>query len=118
MDKRKIENKGLPEVLFNKIVEANLKCNYHNHFDLYLTKLGFKEAEVQVEVQEFHINPRDISHGAVAYALLDTAMGMAIRTVNRNVVTIQSSMNHTAVSRLGIYFRPGPRLLNMGKKKL
>lgn len=116
MDKRKIENKGLPEVLFNKIVEANLKCNYHNHFDLYLTKLGFKEAEVQVEVQEFHINPRDISHGAVAYALLDTAMGMAIRTVNRNVVTIQSSMNHTAVSRLGDLLQARAKVIEYGKK--
>jgi len=116
MKNKNIINKGLPEVLFNKIVEANLNCNYHNHFDLYLTELGPGEASMELEVQDFHINPRNIAHGAVAYAVLDTVMGMAIRTVNRNVVTLQSSMNHISVSKLGDQLFAKAVVVDYGKK--
>lgn len=116
MDKIEIINNGLPEALFNKIVKTNVECNYHIHFDLYLTELSHGEAIMEVKVQKFHINPRNIAHGAVAYALLDTAMGMAIRTINRNVVTLQSSMNHTATARLGDVLVAKATIVDSGKK--
>ncbi len=112
----KVINKGLPQKLFDKIVKANVNCNYHKHFDLYLTELGLREAKMELQVQDFHINPRNIAHGAVAYALLDTAMGMAIRTINRNVVTLQSSMNHTSVAELGDKLTTEARVIEYGKK--
>ncbi len=116
LKKREIINNGLPEILFEKIVRTNLDCNYHKHFDLYLTELGPKESVMEVKVQDFHINPRDIAHGAVAYALLDTAMGMAIRTVNRNVVTLQSSMNHISIANLGDNLTAKAKVMDSGKK--
>lgn len=116
MERKDIVNDGLGEILFEKIVRTNLDCNYHNFFGLYLTEVRENEAIMEVKVQEKHINPRDISHGAVAYALLDTAMGMAIRTINRNVVTLQSSMNHIAISRLGDILVAKAKVIDSGKK--
>ena len=112
----KVLNKGLPEKLFDKIVQANVNCNYHKHFDLYLTELGPGVAKMSLRIQDFHINPRNIAHGAVAYALLDTAMGMAIRTINRNVVTLQSSMNHISVAELGDDLFTEAKVVDYGKK--
>ena len=109
-------NKGLSEELFNKIVEANQTCNYHNHLGLYLTFLEYKTAGMQLQVTDCHINPRNIAHGAVAYAILDTAMGMAIRTINRNVVTIQSSLNHTHPAVLGDTLTARGEVMEYGKK--
>ncbi len=114
--KKEVINNGLPQVLFDKIVDANVNCNYHKHFDLYLTELGPKEAAMELEVQDIHINPRNIAHGAVAYALIDTAMGMAIRTLNRNVVTLQSSMNHTSIAVLGDKLFTKAKVIEYGKK--
>lgn len=116
MKKKEIINNGLPEILFNKIVEINLNCNYHSHLDLYLTELGEKECIMEVKVQKFHINPRNIAHGAVAYALLDTSMGMAIRTINRNVVTLQSSMNYISTARLGDLLVAKAKVIDSGKR--
>lgn len=112
----KAVNVGLPDLLFQKILETNQDCNYHKHFDLHLTRASHKEVEMVVKIQDFHINPRDISHGAVAYALLDTAMGMAIRTLNRNVVTLNSNINYTAVSGLGDTLRAVAQVVDFGKK--
>ncbi len=107
---------GLPEALFEKIVESNRTCNYHNHLGLYLTELSPETAKMKLEVSDCHINPRDIAHGAVAYAILDTSMGMAIRTINRNVVTIQSSLNHTHPAVLGDTLFASGTVLEYGKK--
>lgn len=116
MPRKNAVNEGLPELLFQKILETNKDCNYHKHFDLHLTKASFKEVEMVVKIQDFHINPRNISHGAVAFALLDTAMGMAIRTLNRNVVTLNSNINYIAVSALGDTLRAEAQVVDYGKK--
>ena len=111
-----VENRGLPPALFTQIVETNHTCNYHIHLGLYLTWLAPGEAAMGLRVADYHINPRDIAHGAVAYALLDTVMGMAIRTIDRNVVTIHSSMNHTLPTRLGDVLTAKGTILESGKK--
>lgn len=38
-------------------------------------------ATVSAEVGERHMNPNDVVHGAVPFALMDTAMGAAVMTV-------------------------------------
>lgn len=109
-------NRGLPEKLFSEIIKTNLECNYHKHLGIYVAELGYKHAVVESKVAECHINPRGIAHGAVAYGIIDTVMGMIMRTVNRNVVTIQSSMNHLKVINLGDELKAVARLLDYGKK--
>lgn len=111
-----VKNNGISEILFARIIESNLECNYHNHLEIYLTELGPSEAIMKLEVRDFHINPRDIAHGAVAYAILDTAMGMAIRTINRDVVTLQSSLNHTLPAKLGDTLTARGKIIKAGKK--
>ena len=37
--------------------------------------------EVALEVGENHLNPNGIAHGAVAFAMMDTAMGAAVMTI-------------------------------------
>lgn len=38
-------------------------------------------ASVSVELDERHFNPNGVAHGAVAFTLMDTAMGAAVMTV-------------------------------------
>lgn len=38
-------------------------------------------ATARLELDERHLNPNDVAHGAVAFALMDTAMGAAVMSV-------------------------------------
>ncbi len=83
------ENQGIPDDLFKDIIKTNLSCRFFQEMGIYVSALGPGFAEIKCRINEKHINPRGIAHGAVYFAVLDTAMGMAIRTINYNCVTIQ-----------------------------
>lgn len=77
---------------------------------------GFSRCELRVE--EKHLNPHEVVHGAILYAMADTGMGAALYpTLDAGEIcaTIQITMN---------YFKPVPaglvccttEMLNRGKR--
>ena len=42
---------------------------------------GEGNATATLDLDERHMNPNDVAHGAVAFTLMDTAMGAAVMTV-------------------------------------
>ncbi len=47
----------------------------------FTIKRGDASATATVELDDRDMNPNDVAHGAVAFALMDTAMGAAVMTV-------------------------------------
>lgn len=62
-------------------------------------------AEVVLEVGEHHLNPNGVAHGAVAFAMMDTAMGAAVMTLVPDGAMCATIEVHTRFHRPA---RPGP----------
>lgn len=94
-----VENRGIDKKIFDAIIHTNRACNYHNYMKTFVTALGPGEAEMTVEIEECHINPRRIVHGGVVFSLADTALGMVFRTIDLNAVTLGITLNYLAPIR-------------------
>jgi len=91
---REPKNNGLDCRLFGTILDLNEECPFHNLLDMYIVELSPGEAVMEIPIQKEHLNPQEIVHGGVTFSLLDTAMGVAIRTLNYTSVTIEANINY------------------------
>ena len=55
-----------------------------------------------LELDERHVNPMDVAHGAVAFTLMDTAMGAAVMTTVDEGVTCATIEIHTRFHRAAV----------------
>ena len=51
-------------------------------------------AQVSMPIETRHLNPSNIVHGGIIYALADSAMGILARSEGRNVVTVSAQINY------------------------
>jgi len=110
------ENRGVSQELFDEIIKTNLDCRFFNDMAIYVSALGHGSSELKCQIHEGHINPRGIAHGAVYFAILDTAMGMAIRTLNSNCVTIQFASSFIRSAKKGDILTGKATIDHSGKK--
>jgi len=74
-----------------------MKHPFADLIDLQVTAQRAGYSECQLEVAAKHINPHEVAHGAVLYAMADTGMGAALSpTLNAGQMcaTIQITMNY------------------------
>jgi len=91
---REPKNTGLDCRLFGTILNQNEDCPYHDLLDMYIVELAHGEAVMEVPTQKEHLNSMGVVHGGVAFSLLDTVMGIAVRTLNVNCVTLEANINY------------------------
>ena len=113
---RKAVNKGIDQELFDKILAINRDCNYHNMMKIYITALAPGESFLVLPVEECHINPQNVAHGGVAFSIVDTAMGMAIRTYNTVGATVEININYLRPVMLGDIIYSTGKVIDLGKK--
>lgn len=109
-----VTNKGIDPELFDIIVSINTGCNYHNMMKIYLVSLAPGEAFMKLPVLECHINPQNVAHGGVAFSLVDTAMGMAIRTYNTVGATAEINLNYLRPIVLSDIIYSTGRVIHLG----
>lgn len=112
---REPENRGIDQRLFENILNINEECPYHNHLDIYITALEKGVAYLETPLEEKHMNPMAIVHGGLTFSLGDTAMGMAIRTTNYDVVTVDSQCYFMHSARVGDTLKGIGRVVKLGK---
>jgi acyl-CoA thioesterase len=95
IDRLKVENHGVDERIFNLIVDININTHYHRFMGMDIFKLGPSYCAMKIDLNQNHMNPRKVAHGSVAFALLDTAMGMAVRTAGYEITTVEMNINFT-----------------------
>ncbi|NMA01775.1 MAG: PaaI family thioesterase [Clostridia bacterium] len=87
------KNKGIDQRLFEAMIKTNEECPYHNMLDMYITELNEGEAVLVMPISEKHLNPMAIVHGGATTSLMDTALGMAAKSLNNKVVTLEMNIN-------------------------
>jgi acyl-CoA thioesterase len=69
-----------------------------------LISIADGEAEIRLPLQEHHFNPGGIAHGGVIASLLDSVIGLALRTKigQASHVTVQLDIHYLAAARGGV----------------
>jgi acyl-CoA thioesterase len=83
-----------------------------------ITARGEGRCTSELDADESHLNPHGIVHGAVLYALADTAMGGALTSVleaGELCSTIEIKINYFRPARPG-HLRCETRLIHKGKR--
>jgi len=113
---REPKNNGLNCRLFGTILDINEECSYHNLLDIYIVELGPGEAVMEIPIDKNHLNPQEIVHGGVTFSLIDTAMGVAIRTLNYTSVTVEANINYLKPVLKSDNLTAIGKVVNLGKK--
>lgn len=90
---REVENKGLDCRLFGFIMEAEEINACHELIDLYYVSIAPGEVELEIPVGAQHLNAAGFVHGGIMANLADSAIGMALRSLNKNGVTVNLNIN-------------------------
>jgi uncharacterized protein (TIGR00369 family) len=88
------KNVDLDDKLFREIINKNIQTNLHRFLDMNIVYLEKGLARMKMKVKEEFINPNNVCHGGISFSLLDTAMGMSIRTFGKEITTIEMNLNY------------------------
>lgn len=109
-------NQGIDSTLFERLVDMNKQCPYHNLLDIDIAELSPGEAKIVTHICHKHMNSQNISHGGVACTLVDTAMGYAIRTLGYTCVTLDISLNYLDPVKMNDTITATGRVIRLGNK--
>lgn len=94
-----------------------MKHPFAEHIDLQVTEQASGRSVCELDVADRHMNPHEVVHGAVLFALADTGMGVALYPTlqaGESCATIDIKVNFFRPVRAG-RIRCESVLLNRGK---
>lgn len=83
--------------------------NYNN-----IEIINDEEIKVKVEIKENTLNPFHIVHGGLIFTLGDTVMGLKCKSLGKNAVTLDSSINFLSPGQ-GKYLIATCKVIKNGK---
>ncbi|TCO63601.1 PaaI family thioesterase [Caldanaerobacter subterraneus] len=110
------KNAGIDEKLFEELLEVNRNTNFHQLIGVHVVELGQGYAVTEIEIEEKHLNPLNIAHGGVLFSVMDITMGMAARTVGKQVITIEMNINYLSPIRVGEKVKAKGKIVHAGSK--
>ena len=115
MDKPAVENRGIDDKLFNKVLMQFDSTPACHTMGIRVKYLGQGTAGLTMTVTKELINSLGVIHGGYVAALADTAMGYAIITLGLKVLTLDLNLNYLAPALLGTELRAEASVLHAGK---
>ena len=76
------------------------RAPFANWFGIEMVSVDLGTAELRLALADHHLNPGGIAHGGVAAALLDSVIGLALRT------TLAQDASHATITLSVAYLRP------------
>lgn len=110
------KNNGLDNELFESILETNKTTNFHQLLDMNIVELGIGSSVLEVLISEKHLNPIGIAHGGVMFSIMDASMGMAARTIGKDVVSLEMNINFIAPVNESDTIKTYSKILHAGQK--
>ncbi|HAB67097.1 MAG TPA: hypothetical protein DCE23_06995 [Firmicutes bacterium] len=86
-----MEKEELYKGIIDYVENTDGFIKYNN---MHIEELKDNYAKMYVDITKDSLNPSNIAHGGLIFGLADSVMGMAARTNNHNVVTINSSIEY------------------------
>lgn len=84
--------------------------DFANWMGMKLVRVGDGESELRLDVQPHHLNPGKIVHGGVLATLLDSSIGLALRStigMTTEHVTIELDVHYLSPARTGALIGKG-----------
>ncbi|MBI2257583.1 MAG: hotdog fold thioesterase [Flavobacteriia bacterium] len=86
-----MQTQKTPEEIVALMLE---KDHYSKEMGMKVLSLGLGTCEIQLNVQKMMLNGFMIAHGAVTYALSDTALAFASNAYGQQCVSLETSISH------------------------
>ncbi len=101
----------------NAVRERSAQSPFTRWMGYELVSIADGESEIRLPLQEHHFNPGGIAHGGVIASLLDSAIGLALRTKigAASHVTVQLDIHYLAAARGGVITGKG-KAVHSGKR--
>lgn len=113
---REPENLGIDCELYEKIIASMEKCSFVDYMDFFAVSLGKGLAKIEVPVQKNHFNNSNLVHGGLVFSLGDTAMGMAINTLDVDCLTIDAQINYIKPGKKGDVLWAQGEVFKLGRR--
>lgn len=113
---REVENKGLDCMLFGYILDAEEVNGCHDLIDLYYVSIAPGEVEMEIPVSSRHLNAGGVVHGGIIANLVDSAVGMAMRSLNKTGVTTSLNVNFMKSAGRGDVLKAVGQVRHNGRK--
>ncbi len=83
------------ETLYNQIKEfIENTPGFIKHNNMHIEEIKDNYAKMYIDITEDSLNPTSIVHGGLLFGLADTTMGLAARTNNKNIVTLNAQIDY------------------------
>lgn len=102
-----------------KIEEMYAKNYFALLLEMRIVACADGKAEIAMPVKpRKHTNFRNFCHGGATAALMDTVMGLACRTLDKDIVTLQMSTNYYKVADEGELLTARAAVVHNGRKTM
>ncbi len=96
--------------------EMFAKDHFSRWLGIHCTKIASGYCELGMEVREEMLNGFGIAHGAITFALADSALAFASNSRGRHAVSVETSIAHLKPVRVGAELKAVARELHGGNK--
>ncbi len=109
-------NQGIDEKLFAYLLKSIWEAPFYKLLDIELVSIAPGQAAFAMEARPEHTNSIGLIQGGLVSSLADTAMGIAVRSLGVNAVTVDLSIGFTGSARLGDNLRAEGKVVKAGRE--
>jgi len=109
-------NQGIDEKLFAYLLQSVGQAPFYKLLGIELVSIAPGQAVFEMEARPEHTNSIGLIQGGLVSSLADTAMGIAVRSLGVNAVTVDLSIGFTGSARLGDILRAEGSVIKAGQE--
>lgn len=105
----KADNSGVSEEVFFQITNRYMDTPFHRLLGMEITEIKPGEVAIELTPTEDLLNGHGTVHGGATASLCDTAMGVAVLSLEKRPITVEMKLNYL------LPLKPGEKLKAVGR---